>query len=324
MCPNNENNDYYCKSCGNPLLYSNKPCPNCGNSNITISEENSNHAYKKPIILALMLVGIGWGINIVVSIFAALSGMGRGTHNGGIFSAFVVGSIYTSKFKEVMPKELRKWAAIYYGIIATVLAIPSMYIITKGSTTWMLLMPVFGVIEALVVYWLLGKSGKTTLKNLKKTEEMKQHNPEMLQKQKRNAYVVLTIIGLLLIAGFFFIPKKPETSRTNNTSSSVGSPKVDFSGYITNLQREIKSNWHPPKGKDSKRAVALFKVNKQGKLLSVKLVKPSGDAQTDAAAISAIRASAPFEALPEQYTENDVDINFTFDYNVWTQTGKKQ
>ena len=93
---------------------------------------------------------------------------------------------------------------------------------------------------------------------------------------------------------------------------------------MVNLQHEIKKNWHPPKGKDSKRVVALFKVDKQGNLLSTKIEKSSGDKLTDMAAISAIRASAPFEALPEQYTEKDVDINFTFDYNVWTQTGKKQ
>lgn len=156
-----KNNSDYCNNCNCPLLYPNKPCPNCS----TNYDEIENHPYKKPIIIALMLLGISCGLNIVVSIFAVIAGMQVGTYNGELFSAFLVGSIYANKFKEVMSKELRKSAAVYFCVIGTLLAIPAMCLVTKGKILlWILVIPFLAAIEALIVYWLMGWSGNLTLK----------------------------------------------------------------------------------------------------------------------------------------------------------------
>ena len=44
--------------------------------------------------------------------------------------------------------------------------------------------------------------------------------------------------------------------------------------------------------------------------------KSSGSAENDQAAMQAVRMSAPFRALPPEFTGSSVDIDFTFDYNV--------
>ena len=87
------------------------------------------------------------------------------------------------------------------------------------------------------------------------------------------------------------------------------------------LQRRIRSNWDPPKGNESKRVVLLFKIAKDGRLLSVRVMKSSGLPNADRAALNAVRLTAPFKPLPAGYRESSVDIQFTFDYNVFGASG---
>jgi TonB family protein len=90
----------------------------------------------------------------------------------------------------------------------------------------------------------------------------------------------------------------------------------DFGPYMRDLQRRIKMNWDPPKGNESKRVVLLFKISKDGRLLSVSVHKSSGLATADNAAINAVKLTAPFRPLPPEFRGSSVDIQFTFDYNV--------
>ena len=91
----------------------------------------------------------------------------------------------------------------------------------------------------------------------------------------------------------------------------------DFGPYMRELQRRIKMNWDPPKGNESKRVVLLFSISRDGRLLSVKVHKSSGLAVADKAAISAVQLTAPFKPLPPEFKGSSVDIQFTFDYNVF-------
>ena len=95
----------------------------------------------------------------------------------------------------------------------------------------------------------------------------------------------------------------------------------DFGPYMRELQRRIKMNWDPPKGNESKRVVLLFKIAKDGRLLSCSVFKSSGLPGADKAAISAVQATAPFRPLPAEFKGQSIDIQFTFDYNVFGASG---
>ena len=95
----------------------------------------------------------------------------------------------------------------------------------------------------------------------------------------------------------------------------------DFGPYMKELQRRIKMNWDPPKGNESKRVVLLFKISRDGRLLSVNVSKSSGVPAADKAAVSAVQLTAPFRPLPAEYKGQSVDIQFTFDYNVFGANG---
>lgn len=99
--------------------------------------------------------------------------------------------------------------------------------------------------------------------------------------------------------------------------SQTNSAEPDFGPYMKELQKTIKHNWNPPKGKESKRIVVLFKVAKDGRLLALKIYKSSGNIVADKAALEAVEVTAPFRPLPEKFKGKSVDIQFTFDYNVF-------
>lgn len=72
---------------------------------------------------------------------------------------------------------------------------------------------------------------------------------------------------------------------------------------MADLQRRIKRAWFP-----------------QGELSDLKLHKSSGVAIADQAAMKAVQNAAPFRPLPQGSPEN-IDIQFTFDYNVFNGRG---
>lgn len=93
----------------------------------------------------------------------------------------------------------------------------------------------------------------------------------------------------------------------------------DFGPFMKDLQKKIKNNWHPPKDQQTKRIVILFKLDRYGNLSQLKIKESSGDIKSDDASIKAVKISAPFNPLPTEYKGNDIDIQFTFDYKVFSR-----
>ncbi|MBX9949753.1 MAG: TonB C-terminal domain-containing protein [Candidatus Obscuribacterales bacterium] len=90
----------------------------------------------------------------------------------------------------------------------------------------------------------------------------------------------------------------------------------DFKEYMAALQRRIRRAWTPPRQPNSKSTIAVFTIGTNGELISLRLQRSSGDSSMDQAALQSIRNSAPFAHLP-QYSPDSIDVQFTFDYNVF-------
>lgn len=113
------------------------------------------------------------------------------------------------------------------------------------------------------------------------------------------------------------------TGNVGNPGGGGGAPGIDalrepdFGPYMRELQRRIKLNWDPPKGNESKTVVLLFKIAKDGRLLSSKVHRSSGLPSADQAALKAVELTAPFRPLPADFKGQSIDIQFTFDYRVF-------
>ena len=102
---------------------------------------------------------------------------------------------------------------------------------------------------------------------------------------------------------------------TENTLSNSSEITVDFKPYMRDLQSRIKMNWSPPISGRDKTVEILFKISKDGRLLSYEIQKSSGITEVDRAAVQAIQLTAPFRPLPEGFKGDSIDILFTFDYH---------
>lgn len=109
----------------------------------------------------------------------------------------------------------------------------------------------------------------------------------------------------------------PGPGNKNDTLGVDAIREPDFGPYMKELQRRIKQSWRPPRGNESKQIVLMFRVDRYGKLLDIQVVKSSGEPTADQAAVLAIQQIFPFKPLPPEYAEEDIDIEFTFDYNVF-------
>lgn len=113
------------------------------------------------------------------------------------------------------------------------------------------------------------------------------------------------------------------TGNVGNPGGGGGAPGIDalrepdFGPYMRELQRRIKLNWDPPKGNESKTVVLLFKIARDGRLISSRVHRSSGLPSADQAALKAVELTAPFRPLPADFKGQSIDIQFTFDYRVF-------
>jgi len=113
------------------------------------------------------------------------------------------------------------------------------------------------------------------------------------------------------------------SGNVGNPGGGGGAPGIDalreadFGPYMRELQRRIKLNWDPPKGNESKTVVLMFKIARDGRLLSCRVHRSSGLPSADQAALKAVELTAPFRPLPADFKGQSIDIQFTFDYRVF-------
>jgi TonB family protein len=98
---------------------------------------------------------------------------------------------------------------------------------------------------------------------------------------------------------------------------------VDFNSYIQRLLATLKRNWYavmPESAMMGDKGVVYttFVINPDGSVPQEEptLERTSGKEPLDAAAMSAIRASSPFEPLPPQFHGPNLKLRIIFLYNI--------
>ena len=148
--------------------------------------------------------------------------------------------------------------------------------------------------------------------------------------KKRFYYISIAFILFALVCSPFASAKifaKDNKSRVSYSEKKSNPLSEDtpymFEGYMREMQNKIKSNWEPPQQYTSKSVVISYTIMKDGKLGSYKIIQSSENNKMDKAAVKALKKSAPFEPLPANFLGDHVEVQFTFDYNVF-KNGKKQ
>ena len=107
-------------------------------------------------------------------------------------------------------------------------------------------------------------------------------------------------------------PVATEQERHRKEREFLGVPvDLDFTSYMNNLPRQIKKHSHKGKRLGGSKCVVHFKINKDGSISDLRLMKPSDSHTFDNAALEAIRKASPFNALP-QHSPSEIEIEYTF------------
>ncbi len=111
----------------------------------------------------------------------------------------------------------------------------------------------------------------------------------------------------------------PPNAYPDRAPSIAANASVSFGPYMSALQRKIKMSWKPPRGSESNRIVVSFSVLQNGRLEDLQMIVPCQDPAANQAALEAVTRAAPFDPLPPGSAPK-VDVEFTFDYNVFQKT----
>jgi TonB family protein len=158
-------------------------------------------------------------------------------------------------------------------------------------------------------------------------------NPAKAKSSGRDSYLVLKFIGgafaiifalACVMQGYIWLTGKGHKHEVqqryapgqSSTQRPARSSETDPGAvYMVDVQRKLKTAWHPPKSKNSERVEVLFKVDQNGHIHNPKVIGAVDPGQKQAA-LQAIRSSDPLPPLPA-VLRPDIDIEFTFDYNVF-------
>jgi len=101
---------------------------------------------------------------------------------------------------------------------------------------------------------------------------------------------------------------------TGRTSISVS--RFPYAWYTSIIQGKISSNWKQPSDRlvdeDALTARVSFRISRNGSVDAITVRRSSGMTAVDQSATKAVRASAPFPPLPDDYRENTLDVTIDF------------
>jgi TonB family protein len=127
----------------------------------------------------------------------------------------------------------------------------------------------------------------------------------------------LVMVSLLAASGTFLyssnlVPAK-SADATKVTPSATDASNVVFTDpYLETVQHRVEKHWHPDNAGTGSTSCA-FVIGKMGDVAHVRLVKSSGNALFDQAAIKAIDSSIPFKPVPKRLDTMSVKITFDKD-----------
>jgi TonB family protein len=106
----------------------------------------------------------------------------------------------------------------------------------------------------------------------------------------------------------------PAPAQDDEDDDNDGS-NVDFAPYMAAMKKSIQAKWVSPKGFDQKKVVAVFSIQRDGRITEAELIESSGSAEIDKSAMQALKDASPLAPLPKGAPKH-VQIRYQFDYKV--------
>ncbi len=116
---------------------------------------------------------------------------------------------------------------------------------------------------------------------------------------------------------------QPTKSQSEEAESTIagGRRGTDYGPYMKVLGNEITKNWHPNEALVAKYKATkvMFRVLQDQRIINVKILKSSGNADLDKQALACFAKLKKMPIPLPGYGEDNVDVEFTFDYKLLKQ-----
>lgn len=86
-----------------------------------------------------------------------------------------------------------------------------------------------------------------------------------------------------------------------------------FSDYFNAVKSKLQKNWIVPDFLENGHTRIIFKLDREGYVLSARIAESSGNKLYDESALYALRNAEPFGKFPESATKEVLTINYSFD-----------
>lgn len=177
--------------------------------------------------------------------------------------------------------------------------------------------------KPVAVLFTIGKTGDLLGTGIKKSSGSQQADQEAIQAVEKSApFPPLPSIYRRNALTFYFpLNIALREIQNPNTSANTAQDGPDFGPFLKKMQKRVRQHWHPPQDTVDKTIVLFFTIRQDGRLGDISVKESSGFENADNAAIQAVKDAAPFPHLPVGYKDSSINVEFTFDYNVYI--GKK-
>lgn len=127
--------------------------------------------------------------------------------------------------------------------------------------------------------------------------------------RKRNLIVIFAMI-------LFLSPHTPCNAEYYNRPTTNQTVQNDFSQYMESVKKSLQKSWIPPDFLEEGHVRVLFKIDRNGNVLSSNIIESSGDEIYDESALEAIKKAQPFGTFPPQTLRETITINYAFDTSL--------
>ncbi len=109
---------------------------------------------------------------------------------------------------------------------------------------------------------------------------------------------------------------KTESAPAQTSTARVSASRFPYGWYLAVVQGKVSSNWSQPSARliveDSLTTSVAFTIARDGSVRDVRVSRSSGRSTVDQSAAKAVRDSAPFPPLPDDYRENTLQVTIDF------------
>ncbi|MCD4690088.1 TonB C-terminal domain-containing protein [bacterium] len=111
-------------------------------------------------------------------------------------------------------------------------------------------------------------------------------------------------------------PVREQVEPVASASATVTAARFPYAWYLSIIQGKVGQNWKQPSSRlitqDKLSTRVSFRIRRDGAIELVTVRRPSGLSNVDQSAVKAVRSSAPFPPLPDDYLEDHLDVTIDF------------